>query len=202
MLTLHGLPTTLASGAPEAYVRVTTTGVMMEGSSPAVASTSSDAGVDPARFKEAMSRVAAAVHIVTTDGPAGLGGITATSVTSVTVEPPMMLFCINKTSPSYARMVENGAFCINTLAPAHEDLSNVFAGRADAHLDERFEHGEWRKLVTGAPALAGAIASFDCRLVETKEVTTHVVMIGAVEAVDFGAEGEALTYLHRKYRTL
>lgn len=160
------------------------------------------ASVDPARFRDAMSRVAAAVNIVTTDGPAGLGGITATAVTSITVEPPMMLFCINKTSPSAARLIENGVFCINTLAPSHEALSNVFAGRTDQRLDEKFASGEWAKLATGAPALKGAVAAFDCRLVEAKEVTTHLIVIGVVEAVDFGPEGESLTYVHRKYRTL
>ncbi|WOJ89024.1 flavin reductase family protein [Methylocapsa polymorpha] len=160
------------------------------------------AGVDPARFRDAMSRVAAAVHIVTTGGPAGLGGITATAVTSITVDPPMMLFCINKTSPSAARLIENGVFCINTLAPSHEALSNIFAGRTDQHLDERFKSGEWAKLATGAPALKGAVAALDCRLVETKEVGTHLIIIGAVEAVDSGPEGESLTYVHRKYRTL
>ncbi|WP_026606587.1 flavin reductase family protein [Methylocapsa acidiphila] len=160
------------------------------------------AGVDPARFREAMSRVAAAVHIVTTDGAAGLGGITATAVTSITVEPPMMLFCINKTSPSAARLIENGVFCINALAPAHEALSNVFAGRTDQRLEERFTTGEWAKLATGAPALKGAVASFDCRLVETNEVTTHLIVIGAVEAVEFGPEGEGLAYVHRKYKAI
>ena len=65
---------------------------------------------DPARFREAMSRVAAAVHIVTTNGPAGLAGITATSVASITDDPPMMLFCINKTSPSAARMTGRWTF--------------------------------------------------------------------------------------------
>ncbi len=166
------------------------------------AGSESTPAVDPGRFKEAMSRIAAAVHIVTTDGPAGLGGITATSVASITADPPMLLFCINKTSSTYARMVENNVFCINALAPCHETLSNVFAGRTDERLDGRFETGEWRKLATGAPALAGAVASFDCRLVETKEVSTHVIMIGAVEAVDFGAEGECLAYVHRRYKTV
>src|SRR5579872_3928232 len=59
--------------------------------------------IDSGRFREAMSRVTGAVHIVTTAGSAGLGGITATSVASITVEPPMMLFCINLESPSAQR---------------------------------------------------------------------------------------------------
>jgi flavin reductase len=155
--------------------------------------------LDPARFRDAMSRVAAAVHIITTNGPAGLAGITATSVASITDEPPMMLFCINKTSPSVARMIANGVFCINTLAPSHEALADIFAGRTGHYLDERFAGGEWTKLLTGTPVLRRAAAAFDCRLVEAKSVMTHFVMIGAVEAVDFGPEGGNLSYARRKY---
>jgi flavin reductase len=159
-------------------------------------------GLDPARFRDAMSRVAATVHIVTTNGPAGLAGITATSVASITDEPPMMLFCINKTSPSAARMIANGVFCINTLAPSHEALADIFAGRTGHHLDGRFAGSEWTKLVTGAPVLRRAAAAFDCRLVEAKSVMTHYVMIGAVEAADFGPEGGNLSYAHRQYGTV
>jgi len=156
-------------------------------------------GLDGARFREAMSHVAAAVHIVTTGGPAGLGGITATSVASITVEPPMMLFCISKNSPSAARMIENGVFCINTLSSSHEPLADIFAGRTGHHLEERFASGEWAKLVTGAPVLKRAAAAFDCRLAEVKEVMTHLIMIGAVEAVEYGRRGSGLTYAHREY---
>lgn len=160
------------------------------------------APVDAGRFRDAMSRLAGAVHIVTTAGPAGLGGITATAVTSITVEPPMMLFCINKSSPSAARIKENGVFCINTLTVVDQPLSDVFAGRTDQHLEERFTSGAWTKLVTGAPVLSSALAAFDCRFVEAKEVTTHYVVMGVVEAVEFAQSGEALLYAHRKYRAL
>lgn len=159
-------------------------------------------GLDEARFREAMSRVAVAVHIVTTGGPAGLGGITATTVASITVEPPMMLFCINKASPSAARMIENGVFCVNTLIPSHEALADIFAGPTGHHLDERFTKDEWTKLVSGAPVLRSAAAVFDCRLTEVKVVMTHLVMIGVVEAVDYGRQGSGLTYAHRRYGTI
>jgi flavin reductase len=155
-----------------------------------------------ARFKDAMSRIAATVHVVTTDGKAGLAGITATAVTSITVEPPMMLFCINKNSPSAQRIIENGVFCINTLRPTHEALSDVFAGRTDQRLDDRFTSGEWTKLVTGAPVLAKAVAAFDCKLVEAKDISTHFVMIGEVVAVEYGPEAESLVYIHRKYKAI
>ncbi|HET6376386.1 MAG TPA: flavin reductase [Methylocella sp.] len=156
-------------------------------------------GLDPAAFREAMSRVAAAVHIVTTDGPSGLAGITATAVASITAEPPMMLFCINKTSPSAARVIGNNAFCINTLLASHEALAEVFAGRTGHRLDERFVHGEWSKLLTGSPVLRGAAAAFDCHLVEAKEVMTHYIMIGAVRAVELGPKDAALIYAQRKF---
>ena len=162
----------------------------------------SDFVPDPAHFREAMSRVGASVHIVTTDGPAGLAGITATSATSVSLEPATMLFCINKMSPSADRIIENGVFCINALSPAHRALADIFAGRTRQHLEERFAGGDWRKLVTGSPALRGAAASFDCRLIEAKPVGTHFVIIGRVEAVAYGDEGDTLAYVHRGYRTL
>ncbi len=149
-----------------------------------------------------MSRVAAAVHIVTTDGPAGLGGITASAVSSVTVEPPIMLFCINKSSSSALRFLENGVFCINTLKATDEELSNVFAGRTELRLDERFGSGEWARLATGAPVLTSAIAAFDCRLAEVKEMSTHYIMFGAVEAVEYSTTTGSLTYIHREYRTI
>jgi flavin reductase len=157
---------------------------------------------DREHFREAMSRLPAAVHIVTTDGPAGLGGITASAVSSVTVEPPMMLFCINKSSSSTVRLIQNGVFCINTLAAADQDLSDVFAGRTEHTLEERFSVGTWRKLATGAPVLATALVAFDCRLIEAKEVSTHIVMIGIAEAVEIAAHNEALMYAHRKYMAL
>lgn len=160
------------------------------------------APIDAGRFREAMSRVTGAVHIVTTDGPAGLGGITATAVTSISLEPPMMLFCINKTSRSAARMKKNGVFCINTLTSADQTLSDIFAGRTHQHLDERFAAGTWSKLATGAPVLTSALVAFDCRFAEAKEVATHLIMIGIVEAVEIGSGGEALLYARRKYGRL
>jgi flavin reductase len=167
----------------------------------AEANAGADDLVDLAKFKDAMSRVAAAVHIVATDGPAGLGGITATAVTSITVEPPSLLFCINRTSPSAQRIIENGVFTINTLSPADQAISDVFAGRTDQHLEDRFKSGVWTKLVTGAPVLSTAVASFDCRVTDVKTVTTHEVIIGRVVAVQYGPEGESLGYVHRKYKS-
>jgi len=158
--------------------------------------------VAPERFREAMSRVGSAVHIVTTGGPAGFAGVTASAVTSVTAEPPTMLFCLNKTSHAAPLLVENGVFCINTLASAHQDLSDIFAGRTEHRLEERFAAATWGKLATGAPVLTSALAAFDCRLVEAKEMSTHLILIGRVEAVEVAPKTEALLYMHRTYQQM
>jgi flavin reductase len=154
------------------------------------------------RFREAMSRVGSAVHIVTTGGPAGFAGVTASAVTSVTAEPPTMLFCLNKTSHAAPLLIENGVFCINTLASAHQDLSDIFAGRTEHTLEERFAAATWGKLATGAPVLTSALAAFDCRLVEAKEMSTHLILIGRVEAVEVAPKTEALLYMHRTYQQM
>ena len=156
----------------------------------------------PERFREAMSRVGSAVHIVTTGGAAGSAGVTANAVTSVTAEPPTMLFCLNKTSRAAPLMVQNGVFCINTLASAHQELSDIFAGRTEHTLEERFAAATWNKLATGAPVLASALAAFDCRLMEVKEMSTHLILIGLVEAVEIAPRGEALLYMHRAYQQI
>ena len=132
--------------------------------------------LDPVRFRVAMSRVAAAVHIVTTNGPAGLAGITATSVASITDDPPMMLFCINKTSPSAARMIENGVFCINTLAPSHEAIAEIFAGRTGHYLGDKFAGGESnqaRNRRSGAQTRGRGVRLPSCRGKECHDPFCH-----------------------------
>jgi flavin reductase len=158
--------------------------------------------VAPEQFREAMSRVGSAVHIVTTGGPAGIAGITANAITSVTAEPPTMLFCLNKSSRAASRLVANGVFCINTLASVDQELSDIFAGRTAHEAEARFAAGEWQTLATGAPVLASALAAFDCRLIENREMSTHLILIGQVEAVTVAPRSEALFYLHRSYQRI
>lgn len=158
--------------------------------------------VSRALFRDAMSRVATAVHIVTSDGQAGLAGITANSVTSVSDDPPIMLVCVTKTSHSALRFLANRVFCINTLAAGDVLLAEDFAGRTGLHLEARFKPGVWRRQATGAPVLAGAIVAFECRLVDVHEVASHHVLIGEVVAVHGGPGGPCLAYHDRKFITV
>ena len=152
-----------------------------------------------ALFRDCMSRVASAVHIVTTDGVAGLGGITASAVASVSDDPATMLVCVNKSSHSAPRFIANKVFCINTLAADDQALADCFAGRTGLHLDARFQPGIWDRLASGAPVLGTAIAIFDCRVLDIQDVATHHVMIGEVLAVRLLREGKCLAYHDRRY---
>lgn len=151
-------------------------------------------------FREAMSRLGAAVHIVTTDGKSGKAGFTATAVASVSDTPSTLLVCLNRKSQITPLMLENGSFCVNTLAASEEAIADVFAGRTGVFMAERFKTGDWDTIKTGSPALKSAIATFDCRVLEAKEVGSHFVYFGSVVAVRLGPTTKALVYHDRAYK--
>ena len=155
--------------------------------------------VDPAMFREAMSRLVAPVHVVTTTGAGGSCGLTASAVTSVSDRPPIVLVCVNRKSLTNAAFKQNGIFCINTLEGSQQGLAEAFAGRTGLSMPERFALGSWVTLATGAPVLESARASFDCRLTEVVEQGSHSVLFGVVEAVRVGSHDSALVYLDRSY---
>ncbi len=160
------------------------------------------ASVEAPVFREAMSRLGAAVHVVTTAGLAGKSGFTATAVCSVSDQPAMLLVCLNRRSNSAPLLAQNGVFCVNTLGAGEEKLADLFAGRSGVHLAERFALGEWMTLKTGAPVLVSAVVAFDCRTIEIKAMASHNVVFGAVEAVRLGPSGPALVYHDRAYKGL
>ncbi|MFN3685727.1 flavin reductase [Salinarimonas sp.] len=154
--------------------------------------------VDAAQFREGMSWLAGGVTLVTTDGPAGRRGLTATSVCSVTDDPPTLLVCVNRASASGAALAGNGIACVNVLRPRHRALAARFAGAAEAQ--ERFEGTAWTERPGRAPELPDAAAAFQCRLVRSVPVGTHDVLVCRVESVRTGAGGGVLGYLRRALR--
>lgn len=153
--------------------------------------------VDVADFKDAMAKLTTAVHVVTTDGTAGRHGFTASAVASVTDSPPTLLVCMNTSIGFYDNFVKNGVLMVNTLTAEQSHLSNAFASRLNS--DERFEHGTWETLTTGAPLLSDALIGFDCKIQEIKEVGTHGVMICEIIDIKHSDSHEALTYFNRSY---
>lgn len=152
-------------------------------------------------FLEGMSRAAASVSVVTTDGPAGRGGVTVSAMTSISADgdQPTMLTCLNAASSALPLVLRNGCFCINVLRTGQTDISDVFSSRRPPPGGDKFNAVRVATLATGAPQLTEALVSFDCRLISAERIGTHHICIGAVEAVVAAPEGDPLLYGMRRY---
>src|SRR5947208_4070634 len=102
-------------------------------------------------FREALSRVASSVSVVTTDGAHGIAGFTCSAVCSVTDEPPTIMVCVNRKSAANAIIKGNGVLCVSSLGAEQVELSQMFAGVGRVPMQERFNGPHWRALITGSP---------------------------------------------------
>ena len=152
-------------------------------------------------FVAALSLAANGVAIVTTDGEAGMAGLTVSSMVSVCAEPPLMLACVNSDNLFCEKADINKGFAINLLTQNQEQVSNVFAGFGDDPDADRFSHGSWSTRHTGSPVLIDALASLDCALVEGRTYGTHRIYIGRVLSVATN-EAPPLVYSQRGYAKL
>ena len=154
--------------------------------------------VSAAAFVEGMRGAVTGVNIVTTDGAAGRFGITVSAFSSVSAEPPMVLVCINRSSPASDALVANGCFAVNVLSTSQQSLADSFAGRPNGSAAYDFGAARWNASATGAPVLSGAVAGFDCALATTVDVGTHRIFIGRVVDVATSAT-DPLLYSNRTY---
>lgn len=156
--------------------------------------------VDKAAFRNAMARLGAAVNVVTTDGPAGLAGFTASVTLHTADEPPTLLVCLNRGASVYEAFRENGVLCVNVLGAGHQAVSNCFGGKTA--MADRFAAVSWTAGASGCPVLEGASVSFECRLRQRTEVGTHDVMFCEVQAVHVSDTAGSLIYFNRAYHEL
>jgi flavin reductase len=148
-------------------------------------------------FRNAMSLLATAVNVVTTEGASGVHGFTASAVCSVIDTPPTLLVCMNQASRSHAHFIENKILTVNILGAQHEQISNAFASKLNS--EERFKHASWTTLETGAPVLADALVSFDCEIEQIQDVGTHNIFICCVVAIKQSQQDESWVYFNRAY---
>ena len=154
--------------------------------------------IDVQNFRNGMAMLASAVNVITTDGPAGLAGFTATAVTSVTDQPPTLLVCMNRSSFAHPIFAGNAVLCVNVLTAGQQALSALFADR-NVTMQDRFARTPWSPLATGSPALDGALVSFDCRITHTREAGSHSIFLCEVEAIRQGDSRCGLVYFDRAY---
>jgi flavin reductase (DIM6/NTAB) family NADH-FMN oxidoreductase RutF/DNA-binding GntR family transcriptional regulator len=145
--------------------------------------------VDARTFRHVVGHLASGVTLVTTRTAHGDFGMTASSVTSLSMDPPMMLACLNSASPTSAAVSQAGRYAVNVLGEAHGHLAQQFATpRADKFAGVRILEG-----TLGLPLLADSLARIECQVVEEVQAATHTIFLGRV--VDAHAEeGNPLTY--------
>jgi flavin reductase (DIM6/NTAB) family NADH-FMN oxidoreductase RutF len=162
--------------------------------------------VDQEQLRTAMRNWVSGVTVVTAvDEDATPVGITASSFTSVSLDPPLVLICLFKETDAARAVLVTGGFTANILADDQAALSTRFAGfDPDFPKDaDRFADLKTQTLVTGAPLLEDALSGFDCQVTSTHDGGTHYVFIaevvGVLQQQDAGAP---LVYYNRKYHDL
>jgi len=151
-----------------------------------------DKTVDPASFRRVMSTYPTGVTIITAEGPSGPVGMTANSFTSVSLDPPMVLFCASLTSSTWPRIRTAASFVVNLMSHRGVGLAATFAKPGI----DRFAGVLHSPGITGAPVLAEADAFLECELTDTYRIGDHAVAIGRVVAVG-GAAADSPLIFHR-----
>ena len=140
-------------------------------------------------------------HAHSSDGVAGKRGITVSAATSVSDRPATLLICVNRDHEQNHLFKDNGCFALNTLAIDQLAIARAFAD-GKLSLDQRFDHGTWTTMSTGAPCLNDAAVVFDCEIIDSAEIATHTVLYGQVKAMRIDKAKSNLLYANGHYRAL
>jgi flavin reductase (DIM6/NTAB) family NADH-FMN oxidoreductase RutF len=157
--------------------------------------------VEAQAFKEVMARWSSGVTIVTTRQAATPVGMTVSSFTSVSLEPPQILICANHRAHTHHAIVESGFFAVNFLAVDQVEWGKRFAGQVPAG-EDRFAGIAWTTAPSSAPILPGVLGWLDCRVSQRVISGDHTIFIGAVIACDLYEGKPPLLYHHRAWRRL
>lgn len=152
-------------------------------------------------FKDAMSQFATGVTIVTTRADDEIHGLTANAVTSVSLDPLLVLVCVEKTLHSHELMQQSGVFAVNILNVTQRPLAERFAGMIP-DVEDRFEGLTYHSADTGSPILPDVLAWLDCRVWATYDGGDHTIFIGEVVAADSLGTHEPLLYCRRTWAHL
>lgn len=146
------------------------------------------------RFRSSLRLVASTVAVVTAAHDGRRGGLTATATCSLSVDPPLMLVCVNRRSHTHGFMWNSERFCINYLGTQHRELADLFAVQVQ-DTDAKFSVGSWGKGRHGSPVLLDSLATIECRVLRRFDEGTHSIFVGSVLEVTAREEHEPLVYV-------
>jgi flavin reductase (DIM6/NTAB) family NADH-FMN oxidoreductase RutF len=150
-------------------------------------------------FRRALGRFASGVTVVTARDASGkLHGITVSAFCSVSLEPPLILVCIDKNTGSHYALSQTNSFVVNILREDHQYISDRFA----SYLPDKFEAVGYSLGKDDLPVLEDALANLECRLVNSYAGGDHTIFVGQIERATVSESGEPLVYFHGNYRKL
>jgi flavin reductase (DIM6/NTAB) family NADH-FMN oxidoreductase RutF len=155
-------------------------------------------GVSPVEFRNALSAYATGVTVVTSIGPEGPSGATANAVTSLSLDPPMMLACLDRGSRTLTSVRAQGRFGVNALAAGEAELARRFSAKDPA--PEKWSDVEWTER-EHLPRLEGALVWVACELRDLIDGGDHLILTGNVIEAD-SREGDPLLFHRGAYRDL
>jgi 3-hydroxy-9,10-secoandrosta-1,3,5(10)-triene-9,17-dione monooxygenase reductase component len=156
---------------------------------------SATAGVSPDTFRRIMGSLPTGVTIVTTrDAHGEPRGLTVSSCTSVSLDPPLLLICLVRSSRSRAAILRTGSFAVNILEADHEELARRFA----SPMENKFGELRLYEGLSGMPLLADALATAECEIAQTMEAGDHTIIVGRV-VEGHTREGRPLMHFRRQF---
>jgi flavin reductase (DIM6/NTAB) family NADH-FMN oxidoreductase RutF len=164
-----------------------------------VRSVSIDTEITPDDFRIAMRQLTGGVSVITAGRSRDISGMTVTSVSSLSVDPPALIVSINREASSWPLVKRYGFFGVNILASDQIDIAERFTGKGGLKGADRFAGAEWMTRASGVPLLAGALTAIDCEVEDVVERHSHAIVIGRVLDVAVSARTAALTYWQGQY---
>lgn len=157
---------------------------------------------DQRQFRDALGAFASGVTVVTTGAEPNFVGMTVQSFCSLSLDPPLVLVCIDKRASTLPLLQETGAFTVNVLAAGDDATSNYFASSKRAAPPHQFDDYPHAIGQTGTPRIDSAAFVYDCTLHESLDGGDHVIAIGKVEAFAEQSQADPVLYYRGAYRTL
>lgn len=150
-------------------------------------------------FRNAMRRLTGGVSVITAGQGRDISGMTVTSVTSLSVDPPTLIVSVNRGASSWPLIRRHGFFGVNILNADQLDIAERFAGKDGLKGAARFAGADWFTRASGAPLLSGALAAIDCEVEEVVERHSHAIVIGRVLDLQVSPRTAALAYWQGQY---
>ena len=164
-----------------------------------VRSVSIDTEVSSGDFRSAMRQLAGGVSVITAGRGRDISGMTVTSVSSLSVDPPALIVSINREASSWPLVKRYGFFGVNILTSDQIDIAERFTGKGGLKGAARFAGADWTTRASGVPLLVGALAAIDCEVEDVVERHSHAIVIGRVLDVAVSARTAALAYWQGRY---